>query len=513
MPVLWGSSQGRRRALLPRPMPNCHRRLFQTLTVSVRNEYLREQKLTSENVLSQRFRVCDLYGEVITFVNLGETAPKGQPGHRVAGQLMPILRAGEAVVPGRKFSPSPTASPASADMFSAALSGSTAGPALVAQWLDFALEAPGRRSSVSRALTDFVDPRERAGGKILTKPDPTAVTASLAQGCAIAVSAGFIQPAAAVETAYAKLDGQAAGRAFDAPRGAKPTDEQRLDAARVWDQLLGARALTYAFAAERALTTLSVAVGPHVRLIRDQPMVTIVNSALGPSRDRKGVVAELSVDFRHDAVRVLVDSPATRSRASGRMCCAVWSMGPWSTTSLLPPRARDTSRLLRRVSSTRLWRSISRSRKASSSRPNAARRPCSYSNEASPMPAGTGSPATSPKTPPSSRRSARLRSRTSHGWASGRSTCGPGNSLRCSTRACAARPSDRSSKPGWLSLSKRSRTASPPGSTCPIAGCCSRRGGRHSGVGRRGDAIPMVHTTRDTEHILFILLHLNAMAP
>jgi hypothetical protein len=285
--------------------------LFQTLTISVRNESLADQALTSENVLTQRYRVSDLYGRVITFVNLGSTTPKAQPA-RAPGQFLPILLTGETLIAGKEYSPSPTSPPAPASMFGPALDGggSTGGTALVAQWVDFTLEAPGRRSSFSRALTDFVDPRERADGKILTRPNPAAVVASLAQGGAIAVSAGFIQPAAAVETAFAKLDGQAAGRLIDAVRGAKPTDDQNLDLSRVWNQLLEARALTYAFAAERALTKLSLTVGPHVRLIRDQPMVTIVNMALGPSRDRKGVVAEMSVDLRHDAVRVIVDSPA-----------------------------------------------------------------------------------------------------------------------------------------------------------------------------------------------------------
>jgi hypothetical protein len=173
------------------------------------------------------------------------------------------------------------------------------------------MAAPGRRSTISRALVDLVDPKERANRAIVSRPDPKAVVVSLAQSCAIAVSAGLIQQAAAIETAFGNLDAPAAGRSFDAPAEPDSTDESILeDRAQVGGELLAAYALSHASAMERALTELAESVGPHVRLIRDQPAVTITNLAMRLAGDGKGLIAELSVDLRHDRIRVMTESPS-----------------------------------------------------------------------------------------------------------------------------------------------------------------------------------------------------------
>jgi hypothetical protein len=280
---------------------------FQTLTITARNEYLEDGSLRRENVLSHQFRVADLAGKVLSFVNVGVTSGGLTATSRVE-RFVPFLRVDDLIVPGSEYALAPAASSGAFDMFGSALGGSEP-PALAAQWLDFSMDAPGRHILVSRAVVDLVVPRERASGKPQTKPDTVLLSAQLGLPSAIAVSAGFIQPEAAIERAYRNLDAQAAGRLFDARDTSDRTQALRDDRTTVGDALLEADALAYAFAAERALAWLASTSGPDVRLVRDRPALTIANLHLRPGRDHKSVTAGMSIDLRYNAIRTMARSP------------------------------------------------------------------------------------------------------------------------------------------------------------------------------------------------------------
>jgi hypothetical protein len=284
--------------------------LYQTVTISVRNEYLTDgPKMTSETVLSHRVKVSDIAGQVLFLDNVGLPGQGGLLTRGSSTQYRPFLQVGDLVVTGSDFSIAPSGR---AGGFADALGGggeSSEGPRLVAQWVDLAFEAPGRRSSVSRALLDFLDPDERATGLIAGAPDTVIVAAAVAQGCAIAVSAGRLHPAAVLQAAYGDLNAEAAGRYFEAT-GRPSTDGFVDDAAASEQALLGALAMAHAAAAERALAQLSIDAGPHVRLIRDQPFVAITNVAVRSRNDRKDYLPEISIDIRHALVRTIAAAPA-----------------------------------------------------------------------------------------------------------------------------------------------------------------------------------------------------------
>lgn len=284
---------------------------FQAITVSIRNEYIEGEALRSESVLSTKFKAAALYGRVLTFTNVGTGTSEGQLQPADLGRFIPFLTTGEEVLPGTEYGRPPSSSQGAGGLFAAfgeAMTGGEA-PLLAAQWIDFVLEAPSRRTGVSRALVDFVNPKERTEGVIRTKPDRATVALALTRSAAIAVSAGPIHPAAVIQEAYGDLDPAAVGLAFDAP--AEPRDGGA-DALESWgltgDVLLGAQALAYAAASERARASLSDTAGPHVRLTRDQPAITIANVTIRTRPDGTNAPPELSIDFRHNRIRVVTDS-------------------------------------------------------------------------------------------------------------------------------------------------------------------------------------------------------------
>jgi hypothetical protein len=282
--------------------------LFQTMTIAVRNEYIDGATLRAETPLRHQFRVSDLYGKTIRFVNVGSIASGNLLQSGKIETFTPYLSSADEVISGTQFNASSSASAAASIMD--AFGAGDDPPALAAQWLDFVFQAPGRRSAASRAIVDLVDPAERARRAVSKRPDPTIVAVALAQGCAIAVSAGLIDQAAAIETAYINLDAQAAGRSFDEIPSPSPTDQSPVnDQGLIEEDLLAATALAYAAHSERALSALGSAAGPHVRLIRDQPLLAIVGILVRPKTDGT-MIAEFSVDLRHDRVRVMTESPA-----------------------------------------------------------------------------------------------------------------------------------------------------------------------------------------------------------
>ena len=127
----------------------------------------------------------------------------------------------------------------------------------------------------------------------------------------MAFSAGPVHQLAAIESAYRDLDAASVGRSFDRPGNQRLTAEvSQDDAPDPEDGLLAGVALAYATHAERALVEIGDADRTHVRLIRDQPMLTIANLAVRQRLNAQGPVVELAVDLRHDQVRVVPRSPA-----------------------------------------------------------------------------------------------------------------------------------------------------------------------------------------------------------
>lgn len=292
---------------------------YQTVTLSLRNEYIEGQRLRQDTVLSHRFRVSDVYGQVISLVNVGVPASDTLLQTAKLERFIPFARTSNAVHIGTEF----TAVAAAASAMSTALDAFSGGedpPLLAAQWVDFVLEAPGRRTTGSRALVDLISPAERRSRVILTRPDPQIVALALAQSAAVAVSCGEIHEGAAIETAYRDLDPGAVGRAFDTALEPHPTDEAADDVEGFdsEDVLLAGVALSYAAHAERALVDLDAAQRPQVRLIRDQPMLTIANLALRRRTNSEDLVIELAVDLRHDQARVA-------PRSSSEATAAFWA--------------------------------------------------------------------------------------------------------------------------------------------------------------------------------------------
>lgn len=284
--------------------------VYQTITFTLRNQYVEGQSLRDDTVLSHQFRVSDLYGQVIGFVNVGVPPSSTLLQSGTLERFIPFARTRNGAVVGREFAAVPGAQ-ATAAAAADALGGGEDPPVLGAQWLDFAIDAPGRRTTGSRALVDVIVPSERRTGVILTRPDPDVTVLALAEGAAVAVSAGQIHPLAAIETAYRDVDPAAVGRAFDVPLQRTLSDESpESDATNPEDAMLAGLALAYATHIERALVDLGAAERLQMRLIRDQPALTIVNLVVRQRIDGKGAVVDLAVDLRHDRVRVVPRSLA-----------------------------------------------------------------------------------------------------------------------------------------------------------------------------------------------------------
>lgn len=278
--------------------------VYQTLQVTIRNEYVDGETLTAKNVLTRRFKVSDIAGQVLLYDSIGITTPKGMLGFTRSERFRPLLQAGGLAITGSDF----TVAPEGGSFADALGGGGPEGPMLAAQWIDFTFGAPGRSPvTTSRALIDTVDPTQRASGRVTSAPDETLIRAALAQGIAVAVSAGRIHPAVALSNAYRGLNPKTLSR-YAANAGSPPAGDSLADAAEVEQPLLGALALAHAVFAERVMDEVAAIAGPHVRLIRDQPLVTLAGVTVRHRNDRAELIAEVSVDLRHDAVRVVTDS-------------------------------------------------------------------------------------------------------------------------------------------------------------------------------------------------------------
>lgn len=286
--------------------------LYQSITLTVRNEYLNKGALTSAIALTKRIIVSEHYGDVLQFSN--EVSEQSDLLKAPPKRMRPALTIGTAVTYGDEFEYDPAASGAAGfDPFGSALSGGEEEPPkLAAQWLDFAIEAPGRKSTVSRAIVDAVPPRERAEGRITTVPVPDLLLLSLIPTHAIAITAGRIQSGAAIESAYGSLDIDAAGRIYAGRDGSKkPSDDDVMEVA---THMLGVYALQFGIASERALATSAAQAGAHLRVVRDQPMITIAGFSL--HLNTKGELnLRASIDLRHDVIRVAHDGPGYSEQA------------------------------------------------------------------------------------------------------------------------------------------------------------------------------------------------------
>jgi hypothetical protein len=286
--------------------------LYQAITVSVRNEYLKNGALTAMMALTRRVLVSDHYGDVLFFSN--EVSGQSELLRAAPKRLTPALTLGTSVTRGEEYEYDAAASGGGGfDPFGSALSGGEdEAPKLVAQWLDFTIEAPGRKTQVSRAIVDAVPPGERAKGKITTVPVPDLLLLSLLPGHAIAITAGPAHSGAVIESTYGSLDIEAATRTLDAlDKGAKALDEDVLALA---THMLGAYALQFGFASERALARAAASAGPHLMMVRDQPMITIAGFAL--TLNAKGQAQlRASTDLRHDMVRIAADGTGYAEQA------------------------------------------------------------------------------------------------------------------------------------------------------------------------------------------------------
>jgi transglutaminase-like putative cysteine protease len=277
--------------------------LFQAITINVRNEYVADGALSPEIVLTRRVIVSDHYGDVLLFNNT--TSGQGGASGSDLNRLVPMLTIGAQVTRGEAFEVEASES-AGFDPFGSALSGGGDPARLVAQWLDFTFEAPGRKSSVSRALVDSVPPAERAQGSVTSSPPPDSFLMSLGSFYAIALTAGPVNAIAAMESKFASLDAELVGRVFDAHgETGKVSDEEVLVVAA---QLLGLYAFEFGMASERALVRMASAASPDIRMVRDQPMVTIGGIEFQLA-EGDAVSVRLSIDLRHDAVRVAPSGP------------------------------------------------------------------------------------------------------------------------------------------------------------------------------------------------------------
>jgi hypothetical protein len=286
--------------------------LYQAITVSVRNEYLKNGALTAMMALTKRILVSDHYGDVLFFSN--EVSGQSELLTAAPKRLTPALTLGTSVTRGEEYEYDAAAAGGGGfDPFGSALSGGEdEPPKLVAQWLDFTIEAPGRKTLVSRAIVDTVPPGERAKGKITTVPVPDLLLLSLLPGHAIAITAGPAHSGAVIESTYGSLDIEAATRTLDAlDKGAKAQDEDVLALA---THMLGAYALQFGFASERTLAKAAVSAGPHLMMVRDQPMITIAGFAL--TLNAKGQAQlRVSTDLRHDMVRIAADGTGYAEQA------------------------------------------------------------------------------------------------------------------------------------------------------------------------------------------------------
>jgi hypothetical protein len=242
----------------------------------------------------------------------------GAGGLSAAQGFIPVLIVNDGGIKGDAFplvQTPPQRQPAGAGSLFGSLGGGETAPsgegggALAAQWLDFTIEAPGRKAVVSRAVFDAIRPDERAAGPVTTAPDTTELRPKLCTTYAIAVSTGRIDPVQFMEAAYAGFDADAIGllaagvAASTASGVASGTPASDVLTAFVDQQsvLLGARALRFAAELDRAQSGAWRESYRNAVAFRDQPLIVIANLAVGAADAEGG----LSFDLRHDEMRVM----------------------------------------------------------------------------------------------------------------------------------------------------------------------------------------------------------------
>lgn len=279
--------------------------VYQRVTFRARNEYLEGGTLRSVTVFEHTFPAASLHGQAIVYMNAPSASEAPTGGLAAAPTFVPVLAVGEFVSTGDQFELS------GGTMFGQAAEELAGGAPrqLAAQWLDFELTAPGRRSLVSRAIVDTVDPPERAGGSVTATPDTALLAAQLTQPHAIGISTGHLDRLQVIEAAYAHLDADAVGRAFETGVTATAADKTSANIAAVEYSALVASALALASASDRGLTGRWTAAYSHARIFRDQPFIAIVNVSLRRPATGRPIVVGLSLDLRHNVVRVVAEAP------------------------------------------------------------------------------------------------------------------------------------------------------------------------------------------------------------
>ncbi len=282
--------------------------VYQTIGIKVRNEYVEGEKLRSATVLERRFAAADLHGRPIFFGNVPT-----RPSELDNGQIMEIrsfapvlLIVGQSFHRGEEFRTGPGPASGPAGLFGQAFGGTE--PQLGAQWLDFELTAPGRRSVASRAIVDTVDSVERAKGEISTAPDLQLVSTQLMQAHAIVISTGRLDLVQALENVFPRLDIEAIERVLAVPPAGNPSDEIARDIARNEFPVLSAQAFAFALASDRALSESVRGTDQHVSAFRDQPLIAIANFAMRRSGEKKSFIGGTALDVRNNGIRVVPDT-------------------------------------------------------------------------------------------------------------------------------------------------------------------------------------------------------------
>ncbi len=288
---------------------------YQQITFTIRLDRSDGGRLVSERSFSRTFRAEQLHGRPVFFMNLpapGDTAPDAPPDMT---WFAPVLFAADAAFVGNDFRTAPGRVQAQDVIVGGLFGASGPAPLVVAQWLDIELIAPGRRQVVSRAIADTVEPGARAArqAKAVASQDLTIFGIQLGQPLAIAVSGGGLDAVQTAATAFAGFDAAAAGRAFAAPAGAEAALQADVVANVL--PLLAATSLKFALASDETIRGGWTSGYAHSRIYRDQPLIVMANFAVRRHADGTKVVGGLSVDFRHNMVRVVPESPEAVAEA------------------------------------------------------------------------------------------------------------------------------------------------------------------------------------------------------
>jgi hypothetical protein len=269
---------------------------YQSIAISVRNQTIDQGTARDTVVLTRRFRVADLYGRVVTFTNVGIKSGSGLMAGTRVDRAVPFLLLGDEVFPGTEFELLPSTSGGPAALFDDALGGGEPPAGLSAQYLDFRIDAPGRTTTVTRTV---IAPGPDGSS------DADVMQASLAQTYAIAVSAGPMAPAVALDGILAQLEPATLEAAFASPTVDGGAETRRRIAVANLDAVrLRLVAAAYACRSERALAALAARL-QSVRLVRDRPTITIANRGIRQRSNDGTRVSEIWVDFRHHRVRVV----------------------------------------------------------------------------------------------------------------------------------------------------------------------------------------------------------------